>query len=98
KLVFVFDGPPPARKAQEIAKRRAVKIKYEEERADALARGDLAEAYSKSTMTSRLTKEMVGEARELLRLMGVPTVQAPSEAEAQGAHMAAAGTVWACGS
>ena len=32
---------------------------------------------------------MVAEARELLRLMGVPTVQAPSEGEAQAAHMAA---------
>ena len=40
-------------------------------------------------MTSRLTREMVAEARELLRLMGVPTVQAPSEGEAQAAHMAA---------
>ena len=88
-LVFVFDGTPPPRKAQEIAKRRAVRSRYEEERAAALERGDLAEAYSKATMTSRLTKEMVWEAQELLRLMGVPTVQAPSEAEAQAAHMAA---------
>ena len=40
-------------------------------------------------MTSRLTREMVDEARELLRLLGVPTVQAPSEGEAQAAHMAA---------
>jgi flap endonuclease-1 len=88
-LVFVFDGTPPPRKAQEIAKRRAVRSRYEEERAAALERGDVAEAYSKATMTSRLTKEMVSEARELLRLMGVPTVQAPSEAEAQAAHMAA---------
>jgi hypothetical protein len=55
----------------------------------ALARGDLAQAYSKATMTSRLTREMVAEARDLLRLMGVPTVQAPSEGEAQAAHMAA---------
>jgi flap endonuclease-1 len=88
-LVFVFDGSPPPRKAQEIAKRRAVRSRYEKERAAALERGDTAEAYSKATMTSRLTKEMVSEARELLRLMGVPTVQAPSEAEAQAAHMAA---------
>ena len=88
-LVFVFDGTPPPRKAQEIAKRRAVRSRYEEERAAALERGDMAEAYSKATMTSRLTKEMVSEARELLRLIGVPTVQAPSEAEAQAAHMAA---------
>jgi flap endonuclease-1 len=90
KLVFVFDGAPPVLKAQEIQKRRAVKQKYDEDHAAAVARGDLAEAYSKATMTSRLTREMVGEARELLRLMGVPTVQAPSEGEAQAAHMAAA--------
>ena len=89
KLVFVFDGAPPVLKAREVAKRRAVKKKYEEDHAAAVARGDLAEAYSKATMTSRLTREMVAEARELLRLMGVPTVQAPSEGEAQAAHMAA---------
>jgi flap endonuclease-1 len=99
KLVFVFDGPPPPRKAQEIAKRRAVKTRYDEERAAALASGDLAQAYSKATMTSRLTREMVAEARELLRLMGVPTVQAPSEGEAQAAHMAATSPdIWAAAS
>ena len=99
KLVFVFDGTPPPRKAQEIAKRRAGRQRYEDERAAALARGDLAQAYSKATMTSRLTREMVAEARELLRLMGVPTVQAPSEGEAQAAHMAATSPhVWAAAS
>jgi flap endonuclease-1 len=98
-MVFVFDGAPPVRKAEEIAKRRAVRQKYEEDRAAALARGDIAEAYSKATMTSRLTREMVGEARELLRLMGVPTVQAPSEGEAQAAHMARTSSqVWAAAS
>jgi flap endonuclease-1 len=96
KLVFVFDGAPPALKAQEVAKRRAVKKKYEAGHAAALARGDLADAYSKATMTSRLTKDMVAEARELLRMMGVPTVQAPSEGEAQAAHMAArSADIWA---
>ena len=98
-LVFVFDGVPPALKAEEIAKRRAVRERYEKERAAAIEEGDLARAYSKATMTSRLTREMVGEARELLRLMGIPTVQAPSEAEAQAAHMAATSPdVWAAAS
>src|SRR3954471_15132291 len=46
KLVFVFDGTPPALKAQEIAKRRAGRQRYEEEHAIALARGDLSQAYS----------------------------------------------------
>ena len=99
KLVFVFDGKPPVRKAEEVAKRRAIKERFEEERAAALERGDLAEAYSKATMTSRLTRAMVAEARELLRLMGVPTVQAPSEGEAQAAHMAASvPDIWAAAS
>ena len=99
RLAFVFDGQPPALKAPEIAKRRAGRERYEEERAAALARGDVATAYSKATMTSRLTRDMVTEARELLRLMGVPTVQAPSEGEAQAAHMAATSSqVWAAAS
>ncbi len=99
KLVFVFDGAPPALKAREVAKRRSVKKKYEEDHAAAIARGDMAAAYSKSTMTSKLTREMVAEARELLRLMGIPTVQAPSEGEAQAAHMAASSPdIWAAAS
>src|SRR5215510_1669678 len=98
-LVFVFDGAPPALKAREIAKRREIRQRYEEERAAAAARGDEAAAYSKATMTSRLTREMVAEAKELLRLMGLPTVQAPSEGEAQASHMAAAAPgVWAAAS
>src|SRR6476660_8897014 len=99
RLTFVFDGEPPPLKAHEIAKRRAGRQRYEEERAAALARGDVATAYSKATMTSRLTREMVAEARELLRLMGVPTMQAPSEGEAQAAHMAATSDrIWAAAS
>jgi flap endonuclease-1 len=99
RLAFVFDGVPPALKAREVAKRRETRRRYEEERAAAVARGDTAAAYSKATMTSRLTREMIDEARELLRLMGVPTVQAPSEGEAQASHMAATSpAVWAAAS
>jgi flap endonuclease-1 len=98
KLVFVFDGAPPLLKAQELARRRAVKTEFERARDEALARGDLDAAYSKATMTSRLTREMVSEAKELVRLLGLPVVQAPSEGEAQAAHMARAGHVWAAAS
>lgn len=98
KLVFVFDGAPPPAKAAEIARRRAVKAQFEQEQAEAIARGDLEAAYAKATMTSRLTKDMVAEARELLWLLGLPVVQAPSEGEAQAAHMARTGAVWAAAS
>jgi flap endonuclease-1 len=98
QLVFVFDGTPPALKSEALRRRRAVRERYEEELAAARAEGDLARAYSKATMTSRLTRDMVGEAMHLLRLMGIPVVQAPSEGEAQAAHMARAGAVWAAAS
>ena len=97
-LVFVFDGAPPDLKAREVARRRAIRQRYQDERDQALAAGDTAKAYAKATMTSRLTKEMIADARELLRLMGIPTVQAPSEGEAQAAHMARSDGVWAAAS
>lgn len=98
QVVFVFDGRPPLEKAAEISRRRAVRQRYEAEAAEARRSGDLATAYSKSTMTSRLTSEMIDDAKQLLRLMGLPVVDAPSEAEAQAAHMASRGDVWAAAS
>ena len=98
QLAFVFDGRPPVEKAAEITRRRAVRARYEAEAAEARRVGDLARAYSKSTMTSRLTPEMIASAKQLLTLMGLPVVQAPSEAEAQAAHMARLGDVWAAAS
>jgi flap endonuclease-1 len=98
QMVFVFDGRPPLEKKAEIERRRAVRTRYEAEAAEARRVGDLAQAYSKSTMTSRLTPEMIAEAKELLRLMGLPVVQAPSEGEAQAAYMARRGSVWAVAS
>ena len=56
ELVFVFDGKPPDLKFAEIARRRSIKEKYDAELAEAVEAGDLARAYSKATMTSRLTR------------------------------------------
>ena len=98
ELAFVFDGKPPTLKFAEIARRRAIKERYDAEHAAAVEAGDLATAYSKATMTSRLTREMALEAQELLRLLGLPVVQAPSEGEAQASHMAANGSVWSAAS
>jgi flap endonuclease-1 len=96
--VFVFDGVPPTLKSAELQRRRAIRERYEEEAVTARAAGDLARAYSKATMTSRLTRDMVSEAMHLLRLMGIPALRAASEAEAQAAHMARSHAVWAAAS
>ena len=43
--------------------------------------------------TVRVSKEMTEDAKTLLRLMGVPVIEAPTEAEAQCAALAKAGAV-----
>src|SRR5262249_15856826 len=44
------------------------------------------------------TRDMTDEARELLKLMGLPVIQAPSEGEAQASHMARQSSIWAAAS
>jgi flap endonuclease-1 len=97
-LVFVFDGRPPQLKGGEVDRRRALRRKAEKEYAEAVKAGDLAKAHSKAVQTGRLTREMVEDSKRLLDHLGVPWVQAPSEGEAQAAHMAQRGDVWASNS
>lgn len=96
--VWVFDGAPPALKSGTLAGRFRAKEKAESEWQAALQAGDLETARRKASATSRLTREMVAEGKELLDALGVPSVQAPSEGEAQAARMAARGQVWASAS
>ncbi len=98
KPVYVFDGIPPELKAKEIERRKAVKEdalkKYEE----AVKSGDLESARKYAIIASKLTIDMVNEAKRLLEAMGIPYVDAPAEGEAQAAHMAKIGDVYASAS
>ena len=96
--VWVFDGRPPELKAGTLRARFAAKEKAETQWKEALAAGDLETAKRKAAATSRLTRPMAEEAKELLAALGVPTLQAPSEGEAQASVMAARGQVWAAAS
>ena len=87
KLVFVFDGKTPELKKAEREKRADLKTeaakKYEESKQE----GDIDGMKKYASRTTRLTNEMIEEAKELLDALGVPWVQAPSEGEAQAAYM-----------
>ncbi|MGB3908352.1 MAG: flap endonuclease-1 [Methanomethylovorans sp.] len=87
KPVFVFDGKPSHLKARTIEKRMADResatIKWEEAKEKGLAE----EAYMYAQASSKVTQEIVDDSRRLLLAMGVPWVNAPSEGEAQAAHL-----------
>jgi flap endonuclease-1 len=95
---WVFDGKPPDLKAGTLGARFRAKERAEAEWKAAVERQDWETARTKAAATSRFTRPMAAEAIELLTALGVPTVQAPSEGEAQAARMASDGRVWAAGS
>jgi flap endonuclease-1 len=98
KVVYVFDGVPPALKEVEIRRRAKVKeeaiVKYEK----ALQEGRMEEARTYAQATSRLKDYMEQDSKRLLTSMGVPWVQAPSEGEAQAAYLNKKGDTNYCAS
>ena len=98
KLAFVFDGKMPELKHKELAKRAELKKAAHKKYEEALATEDMAGMQKYAARTSRLTREMVQDAQQLLTALGVPWVQAPSEGEAQAAHMVKKGHGWAVAS
>ncbi|MGB8220706.1 MAG: flap endonuclease-1 [Methanoregula sp.] len=87
KPVFVFDGKPPELKEATNAERRKNRdeagIKWKE----AVERGDDEEAYKQARSSTRVDETILATSKELLGLMGIPYVQAPTEGEAQAAFM-----------
>jgi len=96
--IYVYDGQPHPLKARTIQERRKRKEQAEKDYQTALAAGDLVTAKSKASQTSRLTDDMITESKELLLALGIPTVQAPGEGEAQASHIVQQNKAYAVGS
>ncbi len=94
KLVYVFDGEPSKLKREEIRRRAQVKAKAREELEEALERGDMERAKVVAQRTSKLTRPMVEDSKKLLKLLGIPVVEAPQEGESQAAYLVQQKKVW----
>ncbi|KAH7915482.1 PIN domain-like protein [Hygrophoropsis aurantiaca] len=98
KPAYVFDGKPPELKSGVLSKRfeKREEAKAEGEEAKEVGTAEDMDRFSRRTV--KVTREHNEECRRLLKLMGIPVIVAPSEAEAQCAELARGGKVYAAGS
>jgi flap endonuclease-1 len=87
KFVFCFDGEVPELKNKERERRKEVKIEAQKRYEEAKKEEDLKEMRKFAARTSRLTPEMIADAKELIKALGQCIVQAPSEGEAQASFI-----------
>ncbi len=95
RLVFVFDGKAPEIKKKTWEKRTKVKTEASLKLKEAEAAGDVAGMHKFAARTALLTKEMIEDAKKIIRALGLPIVQAPSEGEAQTAYLVKQGDAYA---
>ncbi len=87
KLAFVFDGKSPLLKVKEQEEREYRKQIADNKLEKAKEEGDEVSMLRYSKQTVRVKREMIDETKELISALGLPVIQAPSEAEAQCAFM-----------
>ncbi|HDI42734.1 MAG TPA: flap endonuclease-1 [Candidatus Bathyarchaeota archaeon] len=98
KPIYIFDGQPPALKEAEIKRRMRIREEALRKYEEALREGRLEDARKYAQASAKLKDYMVEDSKRLLELLGVPYVQAPSEGEAQAAHLVKRGDADLCAS
>jgi flap endonuclease-1 len=95
KFVFVFDGKAPELKREERERRKQLKIDASKLYEEAQQEENIENMKKYAARTAILSREMIEEAKEVISAMGMPIILAPSEGEAQAAHIVKCGDAYA---
>ncbi|KAG9510378.1 Flap endonuclease 1, partial [Fragariocoptes setiger] len=95
KPVYVFDGKPPDLKFGELGKRSEKRKEAKEKLDKAVEDNNQEEIIKFNKRLIHVTPKHNEDVKKLLRFMGLPVIDAPSEAEAQCAELCKQGKVWA---
>ena len=87
KFIFCFDGEVPKLKHRERERRKEVKIEAQKKYEEAAKEENLEDMKKFAARTSKLTSEMIEDAKELIKALGQCIVEAPSEGEAQASYI-----------
>ena len=85
---------PSELKQKTLIKRKQIRVDAMDKSIKALKEGAIGEAKKFGSRALKLTPEMISDAKELLKYLGIPYVDAPSEGEAQASVMASKGQLF----
>lgn len=95
KPVLIFDGAPNILKLKVLEERRMQRAKALKEWEEEIRIGNFRKAFSKAVVSATLSRELVKDSVDMFKLMGLPAIFAPEDAEAQAAYMCERNDVWA---
>ncbi|MBC8435128.1 flap endonuclease-1 [archaeon] len=96
--IYVFDGKPSELKAEEIERRKALKLVAEEKYEEAKSSQNIEGMRKYSQQFVKINSKIIEESKEFLEAFGIPVIESDGEGEAEAAHIVSINQAWASAS